>query len=150
MEETSKYLFQCVHCLSRWRGENVSTAEVEGVISSLIGLKDAIVYGVSIPNVEGRAGMAAIADPEKKLNLVTLAKGLKTKLPVYARPLFVRILPEPPLTATFKLKKKELLEDGYNPNTVTDPLFYLDQKMGEFVPLTPKLYDDIVQGVVRL
>ncbi|KAG7301019.1 hypothetical protein JYU34_015392 [Plutella xylostella] len=134
----------------RWRGENVSTAEVEGVISSLIGLKDAIVYGVSIPNVEGRAGMAAIADPEKKLNLVTLAKGLKTKLPVYARPLFVRILPEPPLTATFKLKKKELLEDGYNPNTVTDPLFYLDQKMGEFVPLTPKLYDDIVQGVVRL
>lgn len=33
---------------SRWRGENVSTAEVEGVISTLVGLKDAVVYGVAV------------------------------------------------------------------------------------------------------
>lgn len=35
----------------RWRGENVSTAEVEGVISNITGLKDAVVYGVEIPGM---------------------------------------------------------------------------------------------------
>ncbi|XP_075985407.1 fatty acid transport protein 3 [Anticarsia gemmatalis] len=134
----------------RWRGENVSTAEVEGVLSTLIGLKDAIVYGVQIPNVEGKAGMAAIADPNKSVDLVSLAKGLKSSLPAYARPLFVRILPEPPLTSTFKLKKKELMEQSFTPSLHPDPIYFLDQKSGEYVPLTQKLYDDIIQGVVRL
>ncbi|XP_049879934.1 long-chain fatty acid transport protein 1-like [Pectinophora gossypiella] len=134
----------------RWRGENVSTAEVEGVISSLVGLKDAVVYGVSIPNIEGKAGTAAIADPEKKLDLQVLAKGLRSALPAYARPLFVRILPEPPLTATFKLKKKELLEQGFNPTIHNDPMYFLDPKSGEYVPLTEKVYEDISKGVIRL
>ncbi|CAK1543410.1 unnamed protein product [Leptosia nina] len=132
----------------RWRGENVSTAEIEGVISNLVGLKDAVVYGVSVPNVEGRAGMAAIADPDKKLDLESLAAGLKTSLPVYARPLFLRILPEPPLTATFKLKKKELVELAFSLNS--DPVYFLDQKTGKYVPLTQKMYDDIMQGNIRL
>ncbi|XP_026727554.1 long-chain fatty acid transport protein 1-like [Trichoplusia ni] len=134
----------------RWRGENVSTAEVEGVISTLIGLKDAVVYGVKIPHVEGKAGMAAIADPEKTLDLTSLAKGLRSSLPAYARPLFIRILPESPLTATFKLKKKELMEEGFNLENIKEPMYFLDQKTGEYVPLTQKLYDDIMQDVVRL
>lgn len=94
--------------------------------------------------------MAAIADPEKKLDLSLLAKGLRTSLPTYARPLFIRILPETPLTATFKLKKKELMEQGYNLSSHKDPMYFLDQKTGEYVPLTQKLYDDINQGIVRL
>lgn len=134
----------------RWRGENVSTTEVEGLITTLIGLKDAVVYGVAIPNVEGKAGMAAIADPDRKLDLSLLAKGLKSSLPVYARPLFIRIMPEPPLTATFKLKKKELIEQGYQLNVHNDPMFFMDQKTGEYVPLTQKLYDDLVLGNIRL
>ncbi len=35
----------------RWRGENVSTAEVEAVISNVLKLKDAVVYGVEIPGM---------------------------------------------------------------------------------------------------
>ncbi|XP_073962812.1 long-chain fatty acid transport protein 1-like [Choristoneura fumiferana] len=134
----------------RWRGENVSTAEVEGVISTLVGLKDAIVYGVPIPNVEGKAGMAAIADPGKKLDFSLLSKGIRSSLPAYARPLFIRVLPEPPLTATFKLCKKDLMEQGFNMGVHDDPMYFLDQKTGEYVPLTKKLYDDILKGVIRL
>ncbi|XP_034826561.1 long-chain fatty acid transport protein 1-like isoform X2 [Maniola hyperantus] len=134
----------------RWRGENVSTAEVEGVISNLAGLKDTIVYGVAIPNTEGKAGMAAIMDPERKLDLEALAKGLKTSLAAYARPLFIRLLLETPITATFKLKKKELVEQGFNVNAHKDPMFFLDQKTGSYVPLTQKLYDDLIQGVIKL
>ena len=33
----------------RWRGENVSTTEVEGVLSSLLNQTDVAAYGVSVP-----------------------------------------------------------------------------------------------------
>ena len=33
----------------RWRGENVSTSEVEAIISNIVGLTDTVVYGVEIP-----------------------------------------------------------------------------------------------------
>jgi len=35
----------------RWRGENVSTAEVEAVISNVVNLNDAVVYGVEVPGL---------------------------------------------------------------------------------------------------
>jgi len=35
----------------RWRGENVSTAEVEAVISNVVNLNDAVVYGVKVPGL---------------------------------------------------------------------------------------------------
>lgn len=33
----------------RWKGENVSTTEVEGTLSSLLGQTDVAVYGVAVP-----------------------------------------------------------------------------------------------------
>ena len=33
----------------RWHGENVSTTEVESIVSNMIDLKDVVVYGVEIP-----------------------------------------------------------------------------------------------------
>ena len=35
----------------RWKGENVSTTEVETVLHRLISLSDATVYGVEIPGL---------------------------------------------------------------------------------------------------
>lgn len=32
----------------RWRGENVSTTEVEGILSNLLGQTDVAVYGVAV------------------------------------------------------------------------------------------------------
>ena len=45
----------------RWRGENVSTMEVEGVLQPLQCIEDATVYGVEVPGREGRAGMIGVA-----------------------------------------------------------------------------------------
>lgn len=56
--------------------------------------KDAAVYGVKVPNTEGRAGMVAIADPDKRLDLEKIAVAIQTSLPAYARPLFLRALDE--------------------------------------------------------
>ena len=59
----------CVYFF-RWRGENVSTIEVEAVLSNVLNQSDTIVYGVEVPGVEGRAGMAAIVEPSGGLDLI--------------------------------------------------------------------------------
>lgn len=40
----------------RWRGENVSTTEVEAVLSRLLGQTDVAVYGVAVPGKLGTRG----------------------------------------------------------------------------------------------
>lgn len=45
----------------------MSTNEVEGKISKILDLNDVCVYGVDVPGIEGKAGMACIADPERKV-----------------------------------------------------------------------------------
>ena len=84
----------------RWHGENVSTTEVEGTVSSILDLKTTTAYGVRIPNMDGRAGMVAIVvEDESEVNFDKLRAGVVDKLPSYARPLFVRLLKDARMTS---------------------------------------------------
>jgi hypothetical protein len=49
---------------------------------------------------------------------------------------------------TFKPKKHNLQGEGFNPHHIKDQLYFL--MGGQYVPLTEKLYDDIVDGRLRL
>lgn len=49
--------------------------------------------------MEGRAGMAAIVDPQNSLDLSALAEGVRRELPSYSRPLFIRVMAELPMTS---------------------------------------------------
>ena len=100
-----------------------------------------------IRGAEGRAGMAAIYDEDSTIDIDRLSVNIK-ELPVYARPLFVRTLTKIDLTGTFKLKKKDLQEEGYDPKKIKDKIYYLDQKLG-YQLLTPEIYDQIQAGKVR-
>jgi len=73
-------------------GENVSTAEVEEIVTRGAGMKGCVVYGVQVPGNEGRCGMAAVSDPEGDLNVDQLASEVMRSLPSYARPLFLRVI----------------------------------------------------------
>jgi fatty-acyl-CoA synthase len=133
----------------RWKGENVSTTEVAGVIAACPGVADATVYGVSVPGSEGRAGMAAVVaaadfDPGE------LRRALVTRLPDYARPLFLRIVSALELTGTFKLRKQELALEGYDPARVRDALYIEDATRAAYVPLDAELHSRLQAGKLRL
>ncbi|KAJ8970900.1 hypothetical protein NQ317_009052 [Molorchus minor] len=134
----------------RWKGENVSTSEVEAVMSNLVDYKDVVAYGAEIRGQEGRAGMAAILDPEESVDLKALAEGIKRALPFYARPIFIRVLRKIDLTGTYKLKKNDLQADGFDPSKVSDNIYYLDSGSGEYRKVTPEIYTKINDGSIRV
>lgn len=132
----------------RWKGENVSTSEVEAQVSNLAGYRDCVVFGVEVPNSEGRAGMAAILDPERKVDVKQLGLGLKGAMPAYARPIFVRLLDHVDMTGTYKLRKVDLQQDGFNPNVTTDHIYYMSSR-GTYELLTSEAYDQILNNEMR-
>jgi fatty-acyl-CoA synthase len=133
----------------RWKGENVSTTEVSEAMSVFAGIREAAVYGVEVPGHEGRAGMAAIVCDED-LNLADLRSYLATRLPDYARPLFLRVRSEIDATGTFKQRKIGLMKDGFDPTSVGDALFFDDPRARAYVRLDRALFAQIVSGEIKL
>lgn len=134
----------------RWHGENVSTTEVESVISKALGLRDVVVYGVTVPGTEGRAGMAAVVDTESKISFETLAQSLKQLLPSYAIPVFLRIVHKVEVTGTFKLQKSTLKKEGFDIGIIEDKLFYFDPKAIMYFALDESKYEKIIRGEIRM
>lgn len=133
----------------RWKGENVSTEEVAAALRACKCISDAAVYGVAVPGMEGRAGMAAVS-LNGPLDLTMLHRELDNTLPNYAQPRFLRIRAEIATTATFKPVKGELTEQGFDPARVADPLYFNDRSAGCFVVLDAALHARIVSGAVPL
>jgi fatty-acyl-CoA synthase len=127
----------------RWKGENVATTEVAGVIGSCPGVLDAVVYGVALPGTEGKAGMAALVVDET-FNLMTLHTIMQDRLPTYARPLFVRLCGEIARTGTMKLSKASLASEGYQKGD--DPIWFNDRMSGKLVPFDREIRSKIESG----
>jgi len=135
----------------RWKGENVSTTEVEEVITILDQVKECTVYGVSIPGTDGRAGMVSlITNTEiENFNLKGFIEKLKQNLPSYAVPLFIRFQEEFEVTATMKRIKSRLKQGGFDPREVKDPLYVLLPGESEYTLLTDDLHAEIADGKHR-
>jgi len=132
----------------RWKGENVSTTEVEAVANTLPQVSLSSAYGVKMPGGDGRAGMIAII-PECQagnFDLRTLGRHLQRSLPSYAVPKFVRLSADLECTATHKIKKVALKKEGFDPEVVNDALFVLLPDESEYQPLTQEIYQNILQG----
>jgi fatty-acyl-CoA synthase len=133
----------------RWKGENVSTSEVEEAIGHFEGVREANVYGVEIPGRDGRAGMAVIVAGED-FSLTAFRAYLARRLPDYARPVFLRIRPNMDVTATFKQKKIDLVKQSFDPSATSDPIYFNDPTAKDFVRLDRDRYEHICAGEVRL
>jgi fatty-acyl-CoA synthase len=132
----------------RWKGENVSTGEVGAALLAVPGIREANVYGVTVPGLDGRAGMAALV-VDGDFNLEALPVRLKA-LPHYARPIFLRLSPRIEVTGTFKQRKVDLVREGTDPSAIADPLYFLDPDSDRYERLTPERYAEIVEGRIKL
>ena len=133
----------------RWKGENVSTTEVELVLDQFDGIQEANVYGVAIERRDGRAGMAAVVAKDN-LDLAALHDHLARRLPDYARPVFLRIRRDIDVTSTFKQKKLLLVQEGFDPRCSGDPTYFNDPRRRAFVRMDAALYRDINAGKIRI
>jgi acyl-CoA synthetase (AMP-forming)/AMP-acid ligase II len=135
----------------RWKGENVATTEVEAALRTAPGVLDCTVYGVQVPHMDGRAGMAAVCVAERAaLDGPALAAHCAAQLPAYAVPVFVRRVPALETTATFKTRKQALRDEGCDPAKVRDPLYVLADRARGYEPLTVALWSEIAAGKLKL
>ena len=134
----------------RWKGENVSTTEVENVLSSIAPILDAVVYGVEIPNTNGRAGMACIRLQDNAIfDPASLYRSLSERLPSYAMPIFLRVVEQMATTGTFKYQKTDLKKSAFDVREVTDPVWVCLPGNKYYQPLGEKILGDIEQGHYR-
>jgi fatty-acyl-CoA synthase len=133
----------------RWKGENVSTSEVEIALSSMPGVTQATVYGVAVPGQDGRAGMASIT-PKEGVDLAALYAHVSRQLPAYARPVFLRFQDEVETTGTLKVRKVDLVKDGFDPMNTDDPLFVVDNDHKTYRRIDVDVMRQIVNGAIRL
>ena len=132
----------------RWKGENVATTEVEAAISARPEVDQAVVYGVAVPDADGKAGMAAIRLHDKSdFDGAALAEHLRDSLPSYAVPLFIRLSKELEHTSTYKSRKTELRAQAFDTSTFDDPLYVLSKEKG-YVPFYDGAENDVVAGTV--
>ncbi|PAV64850.1 hypothetical protein WR25_01074 [Diploscapter pachys] len=140
----------------RWKGENVSTTEVEAILQPVFGVQDATVYGITVPHREGRAGMAAIVkavhiDESDDEFVDSVGARLVASLAPYAVPIFLRLCDSVDKTGTYKLVKTHLQKMGYS--TSADPthkLYIYDPRLLKYVPFDDNTQNQLNQGTFAI
>jgi fatty-acyl-CoA synthase len=131
----------------RWKGENVATSEVAQVLSQVKGIEEVNVYGVQIPFKDGRAGMASLVT-NAEFSLDELYNHCNANLPKFASPVFIRLSEKIEITGTFKHRKVEFVKEGFDMTKIKDPIYFRDDALGKFVPLTDDLYKKLLNNQV--
>ncbi len=131
----------------RWKGENVSTTEVENIVSDYPKVTEAVVYGVEIPNTNGRAGMAAITLHDhatlEATDLTQMVTDFKRNLPIYAVPVFLRVQKTVETTGTFKYQKNKLKEQAFDPSQTDEQLLVLLPGASAYCVLSADIFTNI-------
>jgi hypothetical protein len=138
-----------------------ATAEVSEVIGKFPGVAEANVYGVKLPNHEGRAGCAALQiTPEARqtFDFAALARFAQSKLPRYAVPVFLRVVENSTHIHNHKQNKVPLRDEGADPSLRgtkvadggDDNFLWLAPGEKEYSPFGKEEWDRISNGQARL
>ncbi len=135
----------------RWKGENVSPQEVENILNSHDSILMSVVYGVEIPNNEGKAGMAAIKfDLSLGFKADDISRFVIEVLPKYSIPIFIRIRQQLEVTGSNKIKKSNLRKEGYNLNDIKDPIYFWDSLIKKYIQFDSSKYQEIINGKIKI
>ncbi|KAK6422467.1 hypothetical protein LTR95_016673 [Oleoguttula sp. CCFEE 5521] len=143
----------------RWKSENVSTNEVADVVGAFHQIDEANVYGVAVPNADGRCGCAAVVlkagTSADALDLAGLARHVVERLPRYAVPIFLRVTAALSYTGTFKVQKGQAKREGIDLDLIGksgggNRMFWLRPGGSAYEPFTRDCSLELQDGKVRL
>ena len=112
------------------------------------GVTEAVVYGVHVPGAEGRAGMASLVVDET-FDIKALAEHIDEVLPTYAQPLFLRLTKSLDTTGTFKYRKADLVDEGFDPARTKHPTYFRSSPKG-YVKVTKTVFEKLQAGQYKL
>lgn len=144
----------------RWKSENVSTNEVADVLGQFEQIAEANVYGVAVPNADGRCGCATVVLREglkpADLDCQALARFVLERLPRYAVPYFLRVARQLAYTATFKIQKGTAKREGVDLDLIEmgaskdDKVFWLPPGENRYREYMRRDWEDLKSGRVKL
>ncbi|WP_323011559.1 ATP-dependent acyl-CoA ligase [Castellaniella sp.] len=105
----------------RRRGENISSYEVEQVLSSHPAVAAVAVYPVGSDLAEDEVMAALVVRPGQSLSLPDLAVWCESRLPHFAVPRYIDVLEDLPRTENGKIQKYKLRERGVSALTWERP-----------------------------
>lgn len=135
----------------RWKGKTVSAHQVADVLLKFFGpIDDVTVYGVKVPGMEGRAGMAAMTYIEgEKMDWKRFIQYVNDRMPEHARPIFLRIVQDSEGVNLLDQLKNKYKKEGISPSVVKDPMFFLDPVQETYVPYNMDTYNAILENRIR-
>lgn len=104
------FLDRLKDCIRR-RGENISSQQLEHLLSGYAGIMEVAAYGIPCELGEEDVAVAVVADIEK-FNVAKFAQWCRETLPGYMVPRFIRVISSLPKTPTHRVKKNLLREQG--------------------------------------
>jgi fatty-acyl-CoA synthase len=134
----------------RFKGENVACVDVEEAIRSAGSFDEVVVYGIALPHIEGKIGMASLVSskPFGREEANSLYENLKEKVASYALPYILRVQREKHrTTSTLKIQKAHLAKEGIE--RFLEMPHYLLLEDG-YHPLDKQRYQDIIEGTIVL
>jgi crotonobetaine/carnitine-CoA ligase len=102
----------------RRRGENVSSFELEGVVDAFPGVVESAAYGVPSELGEDEVMIAVVPDPSAPLDVAALLAHCERNVAHFAVPRYVRVVEALPKTASQRVQKFLLREQGVTAETV--------------------------------
>ena len=101
----------------RRRGENISSMEVEGIVSQHPAIAECAVYPVASEYSEQDVAVAIVCKSDADLEMEQLIRWLEPKMAYFMVPRYVTVLDDLPKTPTGKIQKYTLREQGVTGQT---------------------------------
>ena len=114
----------------------------------MTGIQEANVYGVAVPGMDGRAGMAAIV-VRPRFDLKALAAISRTRCPPM-RARFSCAFAGDRNHRHLQAAQSRLVQEGFDPVRIGDPLYVTDPESSAFRLIDVPLYRRVIDGKMRL
>lgn len=111
-EDGNIYFVDRIKDAIRRRGENISSMEVEAIVSQHPAIAECAVYPVASEYSEQEVAVAIVLKPDHELDMEPLIRWLEPRMPYFMVPRYVTHTPELPKTPTGKIQKYSLRENG--------------------------------------